>query len=127
MNEEVNNKLDSILKQLNENARKLENLEKGLVSVNTDLIAQNIKFSNKVLGNVPVPDEIKSSSPQVEKELFYSESNGRINIHGPGTFDNKDLIKGNGNWDSFSKSWNMNISLDKILELFPKIVNKDLH
>jgi len=127
MSSDLNEKLDLILNHLNENSRKLENIEKGMLSVNTDLIAQNIKLSTKLLGNVPIPEEIKCSSSSVEKELYYSETNGRINIHGPATFDNKDVIKKNGNWEGFNKSWSMNITIEEIKELFPKIIYKELN
>ena len=100
---------------------KLNTLENGLLSLNKDLIAQNIQLSNRLLGPAPIAQD-----NSIIKELFYSESNGRLNIHGPGTFDNKDTIKSNGNWDSFSKSWNMNIPLETIKELFPNITHKNL-
>jgi len=123
MNDELNNKLDLILKSLNENTSKLNNIEQGLLSINTDLIEQNIKFSNTLLGTVPIPAEIVST---VEKELYYSETNGRIIAHGPGTFDNKDKLKSNGQWDQFKKSWNMNITRAELLTMFPNIINKQL-
>jgi len=100
---------------------KLDTLENGLLSLNKDLIAQNILLSNKLLGPAPVAED-----NSVVKELFYSDSNGRINIHGPGTYDNKDTIKSNGNWDSYSKSWNMNVQLETIKELFPNIIHKNM-
>lgn len=100
---------------------KLTNLEEGLLSLNKDLIAQNIKLSTSLLGSAPVaPDN------SVSRELFYSETNGRFSIHGPGTFDNKDTIKSNGSWDSVNKCWSMNIPLENIKTLFPNIIHKNM-
>ena len=123
MNEELLNKLNSIIESIDNNTRKLDNLELGLLSVNKDLIEQNMKLSTSLLGNAPVQDEVRNT---VEKELFYESRNGRINVHGPGTFDNKDVLKANGKWDGINKAWNMNITQEELLELFPNITEKNI-
>ena len=75
-------------------------------------------------GKLKEPDfEIPESSSQV-KELYYYENNGKIIVYGPGTFDNKPILKQFGEWNSINKSWDLTVDLDILLEKIPKIIKK---
>lgn len=112
---------------------KLDNMEKTFVSMNADLINQNIKMSELLNGKLKEPDfEMPDSSNQQnsensnkEKELYYYENNGKIIVHGPGTFDNRPTLKQFGDWNSFNKSWDLNVDLNILLEKLPKIIKKE--
>lgn len=112
---------------------KLDKIEKTYVSLNADLINQNIKMSEILNGKLKEPDfEIPESSTQQnadnfikEKELYYYENNGKIIVYGPGTFDNKPTLKQFGEWNSFNKSWDLTIDLNILLEKLPKIIKKE--
>lgn len=112
---------------------KLDNIEKTFVSMNADLINQNIKMSELLNGKLKEPDfEMPGSSNQQnsensnkEKELYYYENNGKIIVHGPGTFDNRPTLKQFGDWNSFNKSWDLNVDLNILLEKLPKIIKKE--
>lgn len=117
---------------------KLNNMEKTFVTINSDLINQNIKMSEIVHGKLKEPDfEMPSTSSNSgnqlndnsqknkEKELFYYESNGKIIVYGPGTFDNKPTLKQYGEWNSLNKSWDLIVDLSILLEKLPKIIKKE--
>lgn len=111
---------------------KLDKIEKTYVSMNADLINQNIKMSELLNGKLKEPDfEMPDSSNQQnsdnsnkEKELYYYENNGKIIVYGPGTFDNRPTLKQYGEWNSFNKSWDLTIDLNILLEKLPKIIKK---
>lgn len=115
---------------------RIDKLEKTYVSINADLINQNIKMSELLNGKLEepkfeMPESAKSKSEQSEgeqrtKELFYYEKNGQFAIHGPGTFDNKSQIKslGSAEWNSINKTWDVVTTKEKILETFPNIIEK---
>ena len=112
---------------------KLDKMEKTYVSINADLINQNIKMSELLNGKLKEPDfEMPESSTQQntdnstkEKELYYYENNGKIIVYGPGTFDNKPTLKQYGEWNSFNKSWDLTVDLSILLEKLPKIIKKE--
>ena len=112
---------------------KINNIEKTFVSINADLINQNIKMSELLNGKLKEPDfempdcsnQQNSENSNKEKELFYYESNGKIIVYGPGTFDNRPTLKQYGDWNSFNKSWDLNVDLDTLLEKLPKIIKKE--
>ena len=113
--------------------QKLDKIEKTFVSMNADLINQNIKMSELLNGKLKEPDfEMPDSSNQKnsensnkEKELYYYENNGKIIVYGPGTFDNRPTLKQYGDWNSFNKSWDLTIDLNILLEKLPKIIKKE--
>lgn len=142
-------------KHLNE---KIENIEKALIniqnvylSLNQELINQNIKLSNQLYGSncenfnftppppppaTPIDSETNSptsnsnsnnNGEKKEKNLFYKEELEFAYISGPGTFDNKATIKSiGGEWKPGKKSWcipikNFTDNLDK----FPNIEKID--
>lgn len=112
---------------------KLDKIEKTYVSMNADLINQNIKMSELLNGKLKEPDfEMPDSSNQQnsensnkEKELYYYENNGKIIVYGPGTFDNRPTLKQYGDWNSFNKSWDLTVELNILLEKLPKIIKKE--
>lgn len=140
MSDEVNEQLYALNTQLNSQQLlleqildKLNNIEKTFVTINSDLINQNIKMSEIVHGKLKEPDfEMPSTSNdqlndnlQKEKELFYYESNGKIIVYGPGTFDNKPTLKQYGEWNSLNKSWDLIVDLNILFEKLPKIIKKE--
>ena len=112
---------------------KLDKIEKTYVSMNADLINQNIKMSELLNGKLKEPDfEMPDSSNQQnsensnkEKELYYYENNDKIIVYGPGTFDNRPTLKQYGDWNSFNKSWDLTVDLNILLEKLPKIIKKE--
>ena len=115
---------------------KLDKIEKTFVSMNADLINQNIKMSELLNGKLKEPDfEMPDSSNQQnsensntsnkEKELYYYENNEKIIVYGPGTFDNRPTLKQYGEWNSFNKSWDLTVDLNILLEKLPKIIKKE--
>ena len=118
---------------LNQILERLDKIEKTFVSMNTDLINQNIKMSELLNGKLKEPDfempdnsnQQNSENSNKEKELYYYENNGRIIVHGPGTFDNRPTLKQYGEWNSFNKSWDLTIDLNVLLEKLPKIIKKE--
>ena len=118
---------------LNKILEKLDKIEKTYVSINADLINQNIKMSELINGKLKEPNfEIPENSTQAnlensnkEKELYYYENNDKIIVYGPGTFDNRPILKQFGEWNSNNKSWYLDIELNVLLEKFPKIIKKE--
>lgn len=120
---------------INQNLTKLDNLEKTFVSMNVELINRNIIMSELLDGklkepNFEMPDNsnqqtTENNNPQKEKELFYYEHNNKIIVHGPGTFDNRPILKQYGEWNSFNKSWDLVIDLNILLEKLPNIIKKE--
>ena len=112
---------------------RLDKIEKTFISMNADLINQNIKMSELLNGKLKEPDfEMPDSSNQQnsensnkEKELYYYENNGKIIVYGPGTFDNRPTLKQYGDWNSFNKSWDLTVDLNILLEKLPKIIKKE--
>ena len=128
----MDNKLDEILSKIN-------NLEKTYVSIASDLITQNIKMSELLNGKLKEPDfeiskmegtEATSNSSENDsnkqtKDLYYFEKNGQIIVHGPGTYDNRPILKSYGEWDSFNKTWNLIVDKSVLLEKLPNIIEKN--
>lgn len=113
---------------------KLDKIEKTFVSMNADLINQNIKMSELLNGKLKEPDfempdsssnQQNSENSNKEKELYYYENNGKIIVYGPGTFDNRPILKQYGDWNSFNKSWDLTVDLNILLEKLPKIIKKE--
>lgn len=130
----IQNKLIEILDKIN-------NIEKTYVSINSDLIAQNIKMSEMLNGKLKEPEfempknegngngsinysDSESSTGKSIKELYYFEKNGQIIVHGPGTYDNRPILKQYGEWDSFNKTWNLIVEKETLLEKLPNIIEK---
>lgn len=120
---------------------KLDKIEKTYVALNADLINQNIKMSELLNGKLEEPEfempETSSSqnnenhksnndsnSPK-QKELYYYENDGKIIIHGPGTYDNRPVLKQFGEWNSINKSWDLTIELCTLLEKLPNLIKKE--
>ena len=137
---DINNKpqieLYDILQEIQKLNLRMDKFEKTHVSMNSDLINQNIKMSELLNGKLKepefeMPESAKSKSEQSDgeqrpKELFYYEKNGQFSIYGPGTFDNKTQIKslGSAEWNSINKTWDVVTTKEKILETFPNITEK---
>lgn len=104
---------------------KLSTIEKTYISLNADLIIQNIKMSEQLNGKLEEP-EFEMPQDSTEKELFYYQNNGIIIIHGPGTFDNRPTLKQFGEWNSTNKTWDINkLTEEELLLKFPKIIKKE--
>jgi hypothetical protein len=106
---------------------KLNTIEKTYISLNADLIIQNIKISEQLHGKLEEPQfEMPQGSSEQVKELFYYQNNGRFIIYGPGTFDNRPQLKQYGEWNSSNKTWVLNnITEEELLLKFPKIIKKE--
>jgi hypothetical protein len=119
--------MDEIADKINTILEKIDNLETTLISINKDLIAQNIKLSEVVYPNY-INKNLTNENEDIEKEkeLFYEEIDTNLyNISGSGTYDNKDKIKTNGGtWDKSNKCWTLYLDIQKIQEIFPKIKKK---
>jgi len=127
-----------ILTKLNEILQRIDTLEKTYVSMNSDLINQNIRMSeiayDKLQEPMPLPsgnnsdtnsqNEINNSVDK-EKELYYYENNNKIIVHGPGTYDNRPILKRFGEWNSVNKTWDLSIIMETLLEKFPNIIQKE--
>lgn len=134
------------MNMLSEILTRIEKLEKTYVSINADLINQNIKMSELLNGKLEEPEfempqsttsngsngsnESKDTNSNNEtrvKELFFYEKNGQFSIYGSGTFDNKTQIKslGSAEWNSINKTWDIVTTREKIIETFPNIIEKE--
>jgi len=110
--------------------QKIDNLEKTFISLNSNLIQQNIELSKKVNGKLPDPTAVNeetngNGSATGTKELYYYKNNGKIIIHGPGTYDNKDKFREYGGWNSVNKTWDLVIEENKLIEILPNIIMKE--
>ena len=126
-----------ILTKLNEIIQRIDTLEKTYVSMNSDLINQSIRMSEIAYGKLKEPlslptDGIDTNSQteinnnaDKEKELYYYENNGKVIVHGPGTYDNRPTLKRFGEWNSVNKTWDLSIILETLLEKFPNIIQKE--
>lgn len=107
---------------------KLDNMEKTFLSINSDLINQNIKMSEQLCGKIKEPNfdmgENLNQNQTQEKDLFYYENNGKIIVYGPGTFDSRPILKQYGEWNSLNKSWDLTVDLSILLEKLPKKIIK---
>ena len=126
------------MKVLNDIIERIERLEKTYVSINADLINQNIKMSELLNGKLEEPIFETSESNDNDnnnnnnnnqgntKELFFYENNGKFCIYGYGTYDNKTKIKslGTADWNSINKTWDVITTVEKIKETFPNIIEK---
>lgn len=120
---------------LNQILDKLNKMESTFISINADLINQNIKMSEIINGKLKEPNlnthETKNTPNDnntqnvINKELYYYENNGKIIVYGPGTYDNRPILKDYGDWNSFNKSWDLNIDINILLDKLPKIIKKE--
>lgn len=150
-NNDNNNYFLQILSKLDDISNRIENIEKTYVSMNTDLINQNIRMSEIVNGKLqepesPVSNEINKTSDnsnvsnannasnvsntsnasnEFKKELFYYENNGKIIVHGPGTYDNRPILRQYGEWNSANKTWDLVCTIDVLKEKLPNIIEKE--
>ena len=116
--------------------QKVDNLEKTFIALNANLIQQNIELSKKVNGKLPDPTPVNdetngngsngsNGSTTGTKEIYYYKNNGKIIIHGPGTYDNKDKFREYGGWNSVNKTWDLVIEENKLIEILPNIIMKE--
>lgn len=141
MEKKIDSKFDNLEKRINFN---LEKIEKGLLSINTDLINQNIKMSNIAFGKLPEPlplpnengsnnsgssnNSENSSNEKYDnstKELYFYEQNNALVVYGPGTYDNKDKLKKFGEWNGINKNWKLTISRETLFKEFKNIIEKE--
>ena len=139
------NRIDNLTEKIDKIENMLQTIQNVYLSLNQELINQNIKLSNQLYGSncenfnftpppppPATPIDSESNSPNSnsnnkeekrEKNLFYKEESEFVYISGPGTFDNKATIKSiGGEWKPGKKSWcipikNFNENIDK----FPNI------
>ena len=112
-----------IFKELQEINTKLS----GLIEINDALVKQNLKLSEELYGKVKLPSSPTTTS--AKKDLYYCSLDELYNlIHGPGTFDNKPIIKtlNNATWDQQLKVWKVTSSVEDIKSKLPDISLKDL-
>ena len=114
--------IPQILNELDQINKKLS----GLIEINECLVKQNMKLSEELYGKVKLP-----SSPELnnKKELYYCKLDDLYNlIHGPGTFDNKPIIKTliNAEWDKTLKAWKVTSPFEDILLKLPDASLRDL-
>tara|TARA_B100002051_G_C16541322_1_gene537716 strand:+ start:274 stop:693 length:420 start_codon:yes stop_codon:yes gene_type:complete len=117
--EEINSKLSDL-------TDKIDNMEKTYVTLNTNLIQQNIKMSTLLYGKLEDPN-LQNDQENLEtqvKELYYYVSNNTIIVHGPGTFDNKTELSKYGSWNGNNKTWDLVIDKNVLLDKFPSIIFK---
>ena len=144
-NNDNNNYFLQILSKLDDISNRIENIEKTYVSMNADLINQNIRMSEIVNGKLQEPEsqvsnEINKTSDnnntinknnennethEFKKELFYYENNGKIIVHGPGTYDNRPILRQYGEWNSANKTWDLVCTIDVLKEKLPNIIEKE--
>jgi len=99
----------------------------SLVEINSKLIQQNLKLSEKVFGivNTESPQSMSPPPREVKKNLFYEVKDTYILVSGSGTFDAKDKLKEiNCEWFGRVKSWKCNKSLEELKAIFPDIEEK---
>lgn len=121
----LEDKINVICDKINLIFDKLSTIEKTYISLNADLIIQNIKMSEQLNGKLEEP-EFEMPQDSTEKELFYYHNNGIIIIHGPGTYDNRPTLKQFGEWNSTNKTWDINkLTEEELLLKFPKIIKKE--
>ena len=134
-----NNNYSQILTKLDDIAKRIENIEKTYVSMNADLINQNIRMSEIVNGKLQEPlnqisneinetsnnSNVSNETHEFKKELFYYENNGKIIVHGPGTYDNRPILKQFGEWNSTNKTWDLVCTIDILKEKLPNIIEKE--
>ena len=139
MEKRIDSKFDNLEKS---NAFNLEKIEKGLLSINTDLINQNIKMSDIAFGKLPEPlplpnengtgnssnnfgSSSNENSDNSTKELYFYEQNNALVVYGPGTYDNKDKLKKFGEWNGINKNWKLTISRETLFQEFKNITEKE--
>lgn len=143
--------IEILTTKINKMEDTLQTIQNVYLSLNQELINQNIKLSNQLYGSncenfnftpppppppPATPIDSESNSPNSNnnnneekkaKSLFYKEESEFVYISGPGTFDNKATIKSiGGEWKPGKKSWcipikNFNDNIDK----FPNIEKID--
>ena len=131
-------KLENILNNI---LIRIDNMEKTYVSLNADLIKQNIVMTELLNGKLKEPDfEMPDGSntnsngsngnngnnenSAAQKDLFYYESNNKIIVYGPGTYDNRSVLGPYGSWNSINKSWDLVIEKNILLEKIPHLIYK---
>lgn len=139
------NYLSHIFTKLDNIMTRIENIEKTYISMNADLINQNIRMSDIVNGKLqepssPISNEINKTpnndtennknsenneTHEYKKELYYYENNGKIIVHGPGTYDNRPTLKQYGDWNSINKTWDLVCTIDLLKEKLPHIIEKE--
>ena len=131
-------KLENILNNI---LIRIDNMEKTYVSLNADLIKQNIVMTELLNGKLKEPDfempdlsnansndsngnNESNENSAVQKDLFYYENNNKIIVYGPGTYDNRSVLGPYGSWNSINKSWDLVIEKNILLEKIPYLIYK---
>ena len=127
-------KLENILNNI---LTRIDNIEKTYVSLNADLIKQNVVMTELLNGKLKEPDfEMPDGSNEsngnngtnengaAQKDLFYYESNNKIIVYGPGTYDNRSVLGPYGSWNSINKSWDLVVEKNILLEKIPYLIYK---
>ena len=140
-------KLENILNNI---LTRIDNMEKTYVSLNADLIKQNIVMTELLNGKLKEPDfempdlnntnsnnnnnsndsnsnNISNGTNEngtVQKDLFYYENNNKIIVYGPGTYDNRSVLGPYGSWNSINKSWDLVVEKNILLEKIPYLIYK---
>lgn len=112
----------TIFKELEQINTKLS----SLIEINESLVKQNLKLSEELYGKVKLPS---SPTTDTKKELYYCDLDDLYNlIHGPGTYDNKPIIKtlNNATWDQQLKAWKVTSSIEDIKTKLPDISFRNL-
>ena len=132
--ENVNVNINEIFKKLDDISNRIENIEKTYVSINAELISQNIKMSDIINGKLQEPVNTVSSeisktddneTHEFKKDLFYYENNGKIIVYGPGTYDNRPTLRQFGEWNSTNKTWDLICTINILKEKLPNIIEKE--
>ena len=141
--------IPQILNKLDEIVNRMNIIEKTYVSMNADLINQNIRMSEIIHGKLKEPDtpinnnqsnsqnnnqsnnqsnensNNNNTENKEEKELFYYESNNKIIVYGPGTYDNRPILRQFGEWNSANKTWDLVTTVENLIEKLPNIIQKE--
>ena len=121
---------EKIILLLTEILSRIEKIEKTHISLNADLINQNIKMSQIVNGkwkepDFEMPDLSSTNENQIKpKDIFYYEINNKMIVYGPGTYDAREKINKFGEWNKLNKCWDLIIEESKLIELVPYVVKK---
>lgn len=143
------NRFDNLTEKINKMEDMLQTIQNVYLSLNQELINQNIKLSNQLYGSncenfnftppppppaTPIDSETNSpnsnsnsnsnnNEEKKAKSLFYKEESEFVYISGPGTFDNKATIKSiGGEWKPGKKSWCIPIkNFNDNIDKFPNI------
>ena len=137
----------SVLHKIDNLYLKLDTFEKSVISINAELIKQNLKLAEEN-ENLNIQLNSKSSEKKhkenhdisgakqnetqnetqnslseiLTKELYYKVFNNKVMIYGPGSYDARVIIKTLGaSWNNISKKWEGDIDIETLKEFIPNI------